>query len=72
MQIEIVKDNMSNKTFPWLKTTEKHRIRDVDLNVEIIYNYPTLAPFVVKIRLPLLRIHVRILRRIIIIAARYN
>lgn len=39
---------MPNKPFPWLEATEKHRIRDVDLNVGIIYNYPTLIPFVVK------------------------
>jgi hypothetical protein len=74
MQIEIVKGNinMPNKTFPWLEATEKHRIRDVDLNVGIIYNYLTLIPVVVKIRLLLLRILVRILRRIVIIAARYS
>lgn len=72
-QIEIVKGNMPNKTFPWLEAcTEKHRARNVDLNVGIIYNYSTLIPFVIKIRLPLLRILVRILRRIVIIVARYS
>jgi desulfoferrodoxin (superoxide reductase-like protein) len=56
MQVEKVKGNSSDKSFPWLETAEKLGISDVDLNVGFIYHPPTRMAFVIKVSLPLCRI----------------
>lgn len=62
----IAKQKLCNETFPWWEAAEERRIRDVDLNIGFIYNYPTLIPLIVRISFPWWRV---LVRKISIVAA---